>query len=507
MMLSLPAFFGPRLAQTYLPGFLQGPFLTLGLDLQGGAHLLLEIDDDKMFADHYSLLMGGLRRALREKECRYTDFRASSSGVSFELVDAKSDDVLREIVTRLDPALEIERSGQKVRLRLSVTGQQALLKSAQEKSIETIRRRVDETGTKEPVIQAQGSRILLQVPGADDPERVKELVGKTARLSFQLVRNVLPLSEAQSFVPGPGEEILFPFEGRGKGEAPDVAYVVDKEILLSGDMLIDAQPTFDQYERPQVSFRLNGLGTDLFGGVTQKNTGRLFAIVLDGTVVSSPQIREPIMGGQGVISGNFSLQEAQDLSLLMRSGALPAPLTVLEERVIGPGLGADSIYKGAMATVFAVVLVVVIMFAAYNLFATFANIALLVNLILLVGGMAFLGATLTLPGIAGIALTLGMAVDANVLINERIREEMRIGRSLMAAVDFGYQRAMTTIVDSNLTTLIGAFILYSFGTGPVRGFAVTLSMGIIISMFTAVLLSRTLVFSWLNYKRPKVLWM
>ncbi|WP_031934547.1 protein translocase subunit SecD [Candidatus Hepatobacter penaei] len=510
LVLSLPALMGPHVAARVLPSFLRGPFLTLGLDLQGGAHLLLEIDQKKMVSDHYSLLMGSLRRKLRDKECRYAAFRASPTGISFELLDDKPDAFLLELLHSVDGALRMQRTGETVHVTLSEESLAALFKRAQEKSIETIRRRVDETGTKEPVIQAQGDRILLQVPGADDPERVKALVGKTARLTFQLVQNVLSLDEMQSFVPSPGDEILFSFEseeGAQERRGPNVAYVVQKEVLLSGDMLVDAQPSFDEYERPQVSFRLNGLGAELFAAVTQKNVGRLFAIVLDGSVVSAPQIRGPIPGGQGVIQGNFSLKEAQDLSLLMRAGALPAPLKVLEERLIGPGLGADSIQKGTLSTVLAIVLVVMIMFAAYSVFAGFANVALLVNLVLLMGGMAYFGATLTLPGIAGIALTLGMAVDANVLINERIKEELRLGRSVRGAIDMGYQRAMTTIIDSNLTTLIGAFILYSFGTGPVRGFAVTLSMGILISMFTAVLLSRALVFLWFAYKRPQTLWL
>lgn len=509
VLLSLPALMGPGRALRYFPGWWQGPQLVFGLDLQGGAHLLLEVDKTQMMADHYDLLAGSLRKALRKKGCRYANVRAAESGIKFELVDEGSADHAYDAVRSLDSELVITRNGKSMRVALPEEAVLSLLASAQEKSMETIRRRVDESGTKEPLIQTQGrDRIVLQVPGADSPERVKELVGRTARLSFQLVKNVLALDEAQSFVPNPSEEILFPVPSSRSDSANEdnIAYVVDREVLVSGSMLVDAQPSFDQYNQPQVSFKLNGLGAELFGAVTQKNTGRPFAIVLDSEVISAPRINEPILGGQGVISGRFSIQEAQDLSLLMRSGALPAPLTVLEERVIGPGLGADSIQKGTMATAVAIVVVVAIMFAAYHLFGTFASIALIVNFVLLLGAMAYLGATLTLPGIAGIALTLGMAVDANVLINERIKEEMRAGRSLIAALDMGYQRAMTTIVDSNLTTLIGAFILYVFGSGPVRGFAVTLSIGILISMFTAVLLSRAMAFAWIRYKRPKVLW-
>ncbi|MGB1230314.1 MAG: protein translocase subunit SecD [Holosporaceae bacterium] len=509
LLLSLPALLGPK-AAAFLPAWLAEKTLTLGLDLRGGVHLLLEVDQKKLVSDYYAHVLGSLRRQMRAKSLHYLGLSSSEKGISFEVLDQVSEQEIMNVVLAADNTMNVSLKGRRVRVFLNEEAKRALLLSAQEKSIETVRRRVDETGTKEPVIQAQGDqRILLQIPGADDPVRVKELVGTTARLTFHIVKNVFDWQTAKGMVPELGTEILPDFNPKTvEDEAPArrFGYLVDKEVMLSGDMLVDAQPGFDEYNRPRVEFVFNALGADIFGNATKAHTGQPFAIVLDGRVISAPQIKEPILGGRGVIQGHFSVKEAQDLSLLMRSGALPAPLTVVEERVIGPGLGSDSIRLGTTATVIAVFVVMALMFLAYAFFGTFANVALVLNLLLLLGSMAFLGATLTLPGIAGIALTLGMAVDANVLINERIKEELRLGRRLLPAIDFGYQRAMTTIVDSNMTTLIGAFILYICGTGPVRGFAVTLSLGILISMFTAVTLTRVFISLWLQWLKPKALW-
>jgi preprotein translocase subunit SecD len=295
----------------------------------------------------------------------------------------------------------------------------------------------------------------------------------------------------------PGSDVL---SEDHKGQL--VYYAVKKPVIVSGDSLVDAQPAFDQYNRPTVSFKFDTLGAKKFGDATRNNVGQVFAIVLDDKVISAPRINEPIPGGSGQISGNFTVQEAQDLALLMRAGALPAPLKVLEERTVGPGLGADSIMAGERATIIAIILVAVFMFISYSFFGVIANLAVLFNLILLFAALSLTQATLTLPGIAGIALTVGMAVDANVLINERIKEEIRLGRKMLSAIDAGYNRAMTTIIDSNLTTLIGVGLLYHFGTGPTRGFAVTTSIGIIISMFTAISLTRQIVAWWLQIRRP-----
>ncbi|MGF1609256.1 MAG: protein translocase subunit SecD [Kiloniellales bacterium] len=362
-----------------------------------------------------------------------------------------------------------------------------------------MRRRIDETGTREPSIQRQGdTRILVQLPGVRDPERIKELLGKTAKLTFRFVEeDVLPGG------PIPAGAELLPL-APGEASRGESELVIRKRVMVSGDTLVDAQATF-QDNQPVVSFRFDTVGAKRFGDATRDNVGRRFAIVLDDQVISAPVIREPILGGSGVISGSFTVQQVQDLALLLRAGALPAPLTIMEERTVGPGLGADSIEAGRIASILGLVFVVVFMAATYGLFGLLANVALLVNLVLLVAALSALQATLTLPGIAGIVLTIGMAVDANVLIFERIREEVRNGRGPVSAIDAGYRRALTTIIDSNLTTLIAAVLLFQFGTGPVKGFAVTLTIGLVTSMFTAIMLTRLLVVTWLRQKRPQAL--
>jgi preprotein translocase subunit SecD len=369
-----------------------------------------------------------------------------------------------------------------------------------------VRKRIDETGVREPTIQRQGDdRILVQLPGLDDPERVKQLLGKTAKMSFHLVdHRVSPSDALRGNVP-PGTKILPSIDEIGSDGRPRV-YAVRKRVMVSGDNLIDAQPTIDQRDnQPVVSFRFDASGGKRFGDVTQANVNRPFAIVLDGTVISAPVIREPILGGSGIISGNFTTQTAQDLALLLRAGALPAPLTILEERSVGPGLGADSIAAGKIASIIGLVAVIIFMVVVYGLFGAMADVALAVNMLLIGGALSLMQATLTLPGIAGIVLTIGMAVDANVLIFERIREEVRVGRTPISAVDAGYSRAITTIIDANVTTLIAAILLYIFGSGPVRGFAVTLAIGIVTSMFTAIMLTRLLVVTWLRRTRPQSL--
>jgi preprotein translocase subunit SecD len=367
--------------------------------------------------------------------------------------------------------------------------------SVVEQSIEIIRRRIDETGTREPTIQRQGEdRILVQLPGVKDPERIKKLLGKTAKLTFHLVDPTTPLADAfQGRVP-PGSVLLPAAEGEGISH-----YVVRKRVRVSGERLIDAQPTFDQ-GRPVVSFRFDTLGGKKFGDTTRDNVGKQLAIILDGAVISAPSIREPILGGSGIITGRFTVKEVQDLALLLRAGALPAPLTILEERTVGPSLGADSI-----ASLLGLVLVVAAMALVYTVFGIMADIALFINLVLIAGVLSLFQATLTLPGIAGIVLTIGMAVDANVLIFERIREEVRAGRTPISAIEAGYRRALTTIIDSNVTTLIAALLLLIFGSGPVKGFGVTLSIGIATSMFTAIMVTRYMVVTWLRQRRPSAL--
>lgn len=488
-----------------LPSWFPHQQLVLGLDLQGGSHLLLEVETAKLMEERYSFLIDPLRGALRKARIGYLNLSAQESGLSFRLREIQDLQKFSALLPQVDHDLSFDEKEGKIFIHYSLEARKEIIHRAVEKSIETIRQRIDETGTKEPLIQPQGEgRILLQLPGIDNPERVKQLIGKTAKLSFQLVEGVIPAGQEKT-VALPSATELFP-EAVSEGKSPSVYYLVHKEVLVTGDMLVDAQPTFDEYQRPQVAFRFNGPGTHRFGQATIENVGRPFAIVLDRHVISAPSIREPILTGSGVIQGNFTLQEAQDLSLLMRSGALPAPLKFLEERTVGPGLGADSIYAGTLATLIAIGVVTSFMILAYSAFGVFANIALFFNLALLLASLSLLGATLTLPGIAGIALAIGMAVDANVLINERIKEELRAGHRLITAIDVGYKRAMSTIIDSNLTTLIGAAILYYFGTGSVRGCAVTLALGILISMFTAISLSRVFVALWIQWVRPKTLW-
>ena len=358
-------------------------------------------------------------------------------------------------------------------------------------SIEIVRRRVDESGTRESTIVRQGEdRVLIQIPGLDDPQRIKDLLGRTAKLSFHLVDDAM--------TPGVGSKTL-PLQ-----ESPGQSIAIKRRAMLTGDMLVQAQPNF-QDGAPVVSFRLNGTGTRRFCDVTKQNTGKPFAIVLDNVVISAPRINEPICGGSAVISGHFSVQEASDLALLLRAGALPAPLKVIEERTVGPSLGSDSVAAGKLAGLAGLLFVMGIMIWGYGLFGTFAALGLLVNVVMIFAVLSLLGATLTLPGIAGIVLTIGMAVDANVLIFERIREEIRAGKTPVAAIDAGYSRAMATIVDSNLTTLIAALVLFLLGAGPIKGFAITLSIGILTSIFSAVMVTRLIVVTWFRRTRPATL--
>ena len=368
-------------------------------------------------------------------------------------------------------------------------------------SIETIRRRVDQLGTTEPVIQREGrNRILVQVPGIQDVERLKNLIGETGKLEFKMVDPSADASQAATNKQVPTGDVLAYGE-----ETPPVPYVLKDEVLLTGQNLVDAQASFDSRTgEPVVTFRFDAAGAKRFGKITQENVGLPFAVLLDNKVITAPRINEPILGGTGQISGNFTVERANDLAVLLRSGALPAKLTAIEERTVGASLGADSIASGKKAALMGLALVVIFMFAAYGLFGLFANLALLINIVLIFGVLSLLGATLTLPGIAGIVLTIGIAVDANVLINERIREEIRSGKSPVASIDAGYTRAMATIIDSNVTTLISTLVLFWLGSGAVRGFAVTLTVGILTSMFTAITVTRMMVSYWLRRARPSL---
>lgn len=474
-----------------VPAWVPAHAIRLGLDLQGGSHLLLEADTDSVIKQRTEDLVTSLRTDLRKAEIGYGAISTITDGLKV-VVTAPSDvSEAQKVLRRLDAGLIVSSDGGTVQGVFDEKALKDIRDQTIERSIEIVARRIDATGTEEPIIQRQGeSRILVQLPGVEDPERIKELLGTTAKLTFHLVdldgtggadSRSLPMREA-------------------KGQALSIK----RRVIMSGDMLVDARPAF-QDGRPIVSFRLNSLGAQRFCDVTKNNVDKPFAVVLDNQIITAPNINEPICGGQAQISGSFTTQEASDLALLLRAGALPTTLTVVEERSVGPTLGSDSVNAGMTASVVAFVLILVLMLVCYGLFGLFASIALFINMTLTLGVMTMIGATLTLPGIAGLVLTIGTAVDANVLIFERIKEEVRSGRSIISAIDSGYQRAMSSIIDSNLTSLISGLILYTVGTGPIKGFAVTMSIGILTSLFSAIMLTRVMLLVWLKRSRAKTL--
>jgi preprotein translocase subunit SecD len=488
-----------------LPAWLPHRQISLGLDLRGGSHILLQVEGTAVIRERLDILADGIRDELRKAGIPYQAVNLGDEGVDVSLVDpAKAADAAA-LISKFDPDIEVDRAADgRLQVALTEQARRQRLASAVDQAMEIVRRRVDETGTREPTIQRQGTdRILVQLPGLDDPARIKALLGKTAKMTFHLVDEDADASAAAGGRAPPGT-ILLPLVDRQQTQGAETRIAVKRRVVVSGENLIDAQPSFQQNE-PVVSFRFDAVGGKRFGDATTQNVGKRLAIVLDNQVISAPQIREPILGGSGVITGNFTVPAAQDLALLLRAGALPAPLIPIEERTVGPGLGADSIAAGEIAAVVAMVGVVVVTILFYGLFGVFAVLALLVNLVLLFGLLSVLQATLTLPGIAGIVLTMGMAIDANVLIFEHIREEMRAGRSPISALDSGFSRAMSAIVDSNLTTIVAAVFLYFLGSGPIRGFAVTLAIGIVTSMFTAVTFTRLVIATWLKYAKPKVI--
>jgi preprotein translocase subunit SecD len=498
LMYASPNLMGPKTVawlQDNAPAFVPSKQVSLGLDLRGGSHLLLEVATDTVIDEHMQALLDQTRGELRKAKIGYTDLSLSAGAVHFKVTDSSQGGKVKDIFSDLDRDLDVTSINSDYYVRLSDDRIVERKRAAMDQSIEIVRRRIDETGTREPSIQRQGdNRILVQLPGVDDPERIKNLLGQTAKLTFRLVDETADPAGS----PPPGEEILPSVEQGAR------AYVVQKRVMVSGDTLTDAEPSF-QDGQPVVGFKFDSIGGRRFGEATSQNTGHLFAIVLDNKIISAPVIREPILGGSGVISGHFTTQSAQDLALLLRAGALPAPIKILEERTVGPGLGADSIKAGATASLIGLALVVVFFIFAYGLFGIFAVIALLVNIALIFAILSVLQATLTLPGIAGIVLTIGTALDANVLVFERIREEVRLGRSPNSAIDAGYKHALSAIIDANMTTLIAAILLYIFGSGPVKGFAVTLSIGIITSIFSAIMIARLIVVWWLRAYKPKLL--
>ncbi len=483
-----------------LPAFVPHKTVNLGLDLQGGSSLLLEVETEAVVEQDLETAVSTVRRQLRGERIGYTGLGKRGNGVTFKVRDPGEIEAARNAIRDIDPSftLRVNDDGTFF-LGLSEEARALRRDAAVEQSIEVVRRRVDETGTSEPTIQRQGEeRILVQLPGVKDPERIKRLLGRTAKLNFHLIDEETPLAQAQSGQLPPGSMLVTGADGQA------AQYVVRREVSVGGERLTNAAADFQQGQAV-VSFRFDTVGGRRFGEITAAHVNERLAIVLDNEVISAPVIRSAILGGSGIITGRFTTQEVNDLAILLRAGALPAPLSILEERSVGPGLGADSIAAGKIASVVGLILVLVFMVAIYGLFGLMANVALILNIALILAALSALQATLTLPGIAGIVLTVGMAVDANVLIFERIREEVRSGRTPISAVDAGYRRALTTIIDSNLTTLIAAILLFQFGSGPIKGFAVTLSIGIVSSMFTAIMVTRLIVVVWLRQHKPSTL--
>ena len=494
------------------PSFLPATLVNLGLDLRGGAQLLAEVQVEDVYKSRMDVYWLEAREALIEIRDQ----------VGFiERVDAAPEGTLQIRIQNAEGAaaalqavrdlaqpvvsltgvgstdIVVAGQGNLITVQLSEEEKLATDQRTMQQSVEIIRRRIDEVGTREPTIQRQGvDRILIQVPGLGSASELKELIGTTARLTFHPVVNVTTDANA---APGPGNILVPDIENENE------FYVLESAAILSGEDLVDAQPTFDQNGQPAVSFRFNPSGARVFGQFTSENVGALFATVLDDEVITAPQIREPITGGSGQITGNFTVEGSTDLAVLLRAGALPAELTFLTETTVSPTLGQDSIDAGRLACLIAFGAVMVFMALSYGLFGLFANVALILNVALLLGVLSIFGATLTLPGIAGIVLTIGMAVDANVLVFERIREELKTAKGPSRAIELGYEKAMSAIIDANITTFMTAVILFVLGSGPVKGFAVTLMAGIVTSVFTALFVTRLIVILWFERKRPRTI--
>lgn len=479
--------------------FLKNNKVTLGLDLQGGTHLVMQVDTDAAVANMLEISGDELRRELRKSGVRNPRIEQTADGLTVA-VPADQRERMLEVIGRLLPTFKLaaaETTGGDATQHLSLTSSEIaeIKESAVEQSLETIRNRIDQFGVTEPVIQRQGARdILVQLPGVQDPQRAKDLIGKTAVLTFKLVRPINnPDGIASGSEPVPaGTQVLYEVDKLPTGERRRGApLVVETQTLMTGDVVTDARVRPGDLPNSRiVSIDFNARGARLFGEITGANVNRRLAIILDDTIYSAPVIKEAIPGGKAVISGSFTSDEAKDLAIVLRSGALPAPVSIAEERTVGPSLGADSIQQGIRSFVVGGSLVIIFMIVYYRFAGLLADLALIWNVLFLLATLAAFGATLTLPGIAGIVLTLGMAVDANVLINERIREELRLGKTARAAIEAGYERALPSILDSNITTFLSGIILFQFGSGPIKGFAVTLCIGLVSSVFTAVVGTR-----------------
>lgn len=469
--------------------------INLGLDLQGGSHILLDVEFDSYIKDQLEVVSSEVRKGLISNKIGYKNLHSGDTQITFNLRNEEDFQEARSVIKKTDRGLNVDYTNGVVSISFSDDKLASLKEKVLDQSIEIVRLRVDPNGTTEPILQRQGdSHILLQVPGAEDPSHLKSVLGQTAKLTFHLVDENASIEQA-----GRGHVPAGTLYVTGEGER---GVVIKKKASLTGDTLVDAQATFNNQSQPAVSFSFNSVGSKIFAEITRQNTGKRFAIVLDNKLLSAPVINQPITGGSGIISGSFTVESATELALLLRAGALPAPLKIIEERSIGPNLGADSIEAGKKAGLIGFAGVVVFMTWSYGIMGIFANIALSIALLYIFAMLSMFHATLTLPGIAGIILTIGMAVDANVLIYERIREEMLKGASDLYSVRQGFESAFATITDSNITTLIAAFLLYFFGVGAIKGFAVTLSIGILASMFAATVITKLFVDLWLKYWKP-----
>tara|TARA_B100000579_G_C22839312_1_gene860567 strand:- start:484 stop:2136 length:1653 start_codon:yes stop_codon:yes gene_type:complete len=480
--------------------------VNLGLDLRGGAHVLVEVSLEEVYSERLSSYWPDIRKSLRTIRNSVGSIKQVSGGINELLIEIGAQEGLLEAIDLVVKetrsigvgGLEVSSKGENViKISLGENERKKIDNQTMEQSLEIIRRRVDEAGTREPTIQRQGERrILIQVPGLGSAEELLRLIGKTARLTFHPVKNNKVSCNKKANL----ETIILP-----SSEDRALCLSLQKKSVVSGSELTNAQPSFDQNNRPAVSFQFNPVGGRKFGEYTKENIGNPFAIVLDSEVISAPVIQSHIPGGAGIITGSFTVDESNRLAILLRAGALPASIRVLEQRTVGPELGADSIKSGKIAAIIAGSLILLFMALTYGLFGLFANIGLIINIALIFSIMATMSATLTLPGIAGIVLTIGMAVDANVLIFERIKEELQVNKSIFRAIELGYEKALTSIIDANVTTFIAAIILFTLGSGPIRGFSVTLGIGIITSVFTAVFLTRLIVSLYIGFARPKEL--
>ncbi len=473
--------------------------INLGLDLQGGSYLLLEVQLDVLYNEELDNFADSVRLISRDQAAKIEKIDIKENAVIIFFANNEKIKNIRDSFLQMYRGVSLQINNNNLNIKLTDDYKKIIQDSAIKQSLEIVRKRIDESGTKEPLIQRSGKkRILLQLPGVKDPERIKELLGKTAKLTFHIVDNENTSALLNN---------LAPF---GKMIVPDIydentKYLLDKRAVVGGENLVDAKGSFDQTQGHAVSFRFDTEGAQKFGKVTTNNIGKNLAVVLDGVVITAPRINSAITGGSGIITGDFNAQEAADLAVLLRAGALPAPLEIVEERSVGAGLGADSIAAGQIAAIIGMVLVCIFMILIYGTFGALANVSLIVNLFIIISLLGTIGATLTLPGIAGIVLTIGMAVDANVLIFERIKEESLKQTKVFQIVKNGFDRAMSTILDANITTLIAAVLLFAFGSGPIRGFSITLSLGVIASMFTALMLTNFLVYMYLSFTNKKEL--